>query len=150
MKYHVLLPSLQDIGSVEDHYQWLSLLQAASAQRAYFFATKEDVTPKGVAKFLILNKRFPRSITFNLQLAHATVTDLEAFYGAQASCLGPLEALANRVANLSIIDIFNSGLHEFLTEVIEQNARNALLLAEAYGFAPIVEEDKGRGSASGQ
>lgn len=146
VKYHVLLPSLQDVGSVEDHYQWLSLLQAASAQRAYFFATKEDVTARGVAKFLILDKRFPRSITFNLQLAHGAVADLEAFYGAEAACRQPLERLANRLVNLSIDEIFDSGLHEFLTDIIEQNAKNALLLAEAYGFAPVVEEEKGRGS----
>ncbi|MEM9739013.1 MAG: alpha-E domain-containing protein [Pseudomonadota bacterium] len=150
VKYHVLLPSLQDIGSVEDHYQWLSLLQAASAQRSYFFATQEDVTPRGVAKFLILNNRFPRSILFNLNLADSTVADLEAFYGTAAPCRQPLSILSHRLSELTIDEIFDSGLHEFLTDLIAQNANNALLLAEAYGFAPIIAEEKGLGSDSEQ
>ncbi|MEO0465470.1 MAG: alpha-E domain-containing protein [Pseudomonadota bacterium] len=150
VKYHVLLPTLQDVGSVEDHYQWLSLLQAASAQRAYFFATQADVTPKGVAKFLILNNHFPRSIVFNVRLADAAVADLESFYGQPSLCRQPLSDLANRLSSLSIDQILNAGLHEFLTDVIEQNAKNALHLAEAYGFAPIIGEETGLGSDTEQ
>ncbi|MEM1105255.1 MAG: alpha-E domain-containing protein [Pseudomonadota bacterium] len=150
VKYHVLLPSLKEVGSVEDHYQWLSLLQAASAQRAYFFATQEDVSPKGVAKFLILNPRFPRSILYNLKLADATVADLEAFYNHEAPCRAPLSSLVLRVSNLTIDEVLDSGLHEFLTDVIEQNAHNALQLAEAYGFAPIIGEEPSLGSDPGQ
>ena len=150
VKYHVLLSSLQDVGSVEDHYQWLSLLQAASAQRAYFFATQNDVTPRGVAEFLILSRRFPRSVLFNLSLADSTVADLESFYGHPATCRAPLYSLVQRVSDLTIDEIFDSGLHEFLTDVIKQNAENTLRLAEAYGFAPIIAEEKGLGSNPGQ
>ncbi|MEM1148955.1 MAG: alpha-E domain-containing protein [Pseudomonadota bacterium] len=150
VKYHVLLPSVDDVGSVEDHYQWLSLLQAASAQRAYFFATQSDVTAKGVAEFLILNQRFPRSIVFNLILADEAVKDLETFYGQPSLCRDPIRQSVIQMSSLTIDQVFESGLHEFLTDVIEQNARNTLLLAAAYGFAPITEEEHGLGSDSGQ
>lgn len=150
VKYHVLLPDLDAVGSLEDHYQWLSMLQAAAAHRAYYYVMQEDITARGVAEFLILSAHFPRSIVFNLNLTDESVGDLERFYGQSAPCRAPVSALANRLSDLSIDDIFESGLHEFLTDIIGQNARIALLLADAYGFAPIVAEESELGSNSGQ
>lgn len=150
VKYHVLLPTVGDVGSPADYYQWLSLLQAASAQRAYFFAMREDVSARGVADFLILSKRFPRSILFNLKNAENCVTNLEEFYGQPAACHAPLSELVNHIDSLNIEAIFDIGLHEFLTDVIERNYTVANLLAEAYGFAPPIGEDESQDGHSTQ
>ncbi len=150
VKYHVLLTSIADVGSPSDHYQWLSLLQAASAQRAYHFAMGEDVSARGVADFLILNHRFPRSIIFNLRRAETAVADLERFYGHPAACRAPLQDLVARVGAMTVDGIFQFGLHEFLTDVIERNYSIASLLAEAYGFAPPLGEGSADDPKSGQ
>lgn len=140
VKYHVLLPSVQDVGSGEDHYQWLSLLQAAAAQRAYFFVTHADVSARGVAEFLILNDLFPRAIQFNVSRTEQAVTNLATFYGQSNACAAEMAGFANRLRGQTIDDIFAYGLHEFLTDVVEHNYKIASLLANAYGFAPAVTE----------
>lgn len=140
VKYHVLLPSLSDIGSAADHYQWLSLLQAVSAQRAYFFTTKNEVTPRGVVDFLVLNQAFPRSVLFNLRRAEEAVLELEGMYDQKSDCRASLTWLAERLAGLDVETIFDFGLHEFLTDIVQQNYDIANLLGDAYGFTPPISE----------
>jgi len=140
VKYHVLLPRASDVGSGADHYQWLSLLQAAAAQRAYFADTKSDISAKGVAEFLILNRRFPRAILFNLRRAEWAISDLETFYGQESPCRSAVTQFAEDIAGYSIDGIISFGLHEFLTEIIERNYEIANALGRAYGFVPIVSE----------
>lgn len=141
VKYHVLLPSVSEVGRGADHYQWLSLLQAAAAQRAYFAVNKTDITAKGVAEFLILNQRFPRSILFNLRRAERTTGDLQAFYNSGQDYHNAVANLADHIQNQTIDAIVQVGLHEFLTDIIERNYGIANLLGQAYGFAPAIEED---------
>ncbi|MCI4643431.1 MAG: alpha-E domain-containing protein [Hyphomonadaceae bacterium] len=150
VKYHVLLPSASDVGSAPDHYQWLSLLQAAGAQRAYYAVQQADLSAQGVAEFMILEPRFPRGILFNLHWAVQTVSDLEAYYGQESACQNAVAGAANRLENMDIESIMQFGLHEFLTEVIERNNEIANLLGKAYGFAPAVEEDSQAEDAAGQ
>ncbi len=150
VKYHVLLPSVDDVGSSADHYQWLSLLQASTAQRAYYFATKSEVTARGVAAFLILEPRFPRSIRFNVARLVETLKDLEAYYGQPASCQDEAESFTEDLESRSIDDIFAVGLHQFLTSVIERNYNLAEALGRAYGFAPIISGTAGADDTQGQ
>lgn len=147
VKYHLLLPSPSDVGSGTDHYQWQSLLQAASAVRAFYSQTKSDLSARGVAEFLILNAYFPRSIVFNLNQTEDAVRMLDRIYGQIGRCSGPVTDFSNRISAGDIEAIFQSGLHEFLTGIIEENYAIANLLGEAYGFAPMVGGD-GEASAS--
>ncbi len=62
VKYYVLLPSVDFIGSGLDNYQWQTLLRAMSAQRAFHWAYGGDITAKKIAHFLILNPQSPRSL----------------------------------------------------------------------------------------
>lgn len=149
VKYHVLLPSVSDVGTSADHYQWLSLLQAAGAQRAYFFLTKSDVSARGVAEFLILEPYFPGAIRFNSRRVAEAHTSLEAFYGQPAGCHELVIDFVKDIEGRSIEDIFRFGLHEFLTTVIERNYHVANELAAAFGFAPMLTETGGE-EANGQ
>lgn len=139
VKYHVLLDSVADVGTGADHYQWLSLLQAAGAQRAYFAVTKSDISARGVAEFLILNGRFPRSILYNLRRTDRIVQNLQDFYGRTNPCHDEIIKLTNEFEALQISGIMNYGLHEFLTDVIERNYEIANIMGHAYGFGPNME-----------
>jgi len=150
VKYHVLLPSVWDVGSGADHYQWLSLLQASAAQRAYFAVTKSDISARGVAEFLILNRHFPRSIVFNLRRAERSVASLEGFYGQDMGCHALVSSMANELEAQSIETIMQHGLHEFLTDVIARNYEIAGTLGAAYGFAPAMGEDTAADDATEQ
>lgn len=150
VKYHVLLPAVSDVGAGADHYQWLSLLQAAAAQRAYFAVIKNDISARGVAEFLILNELFPRSILFNVRRAEQSVSNIETFYGQKAGCHGEVAELSRWLGSQTIDGIQQFGLHEFLTDVIERNYAIANALGAAYGFAPTVEQNGSENDASGQ
>lgn len=150
VKYHVLLPSVSDVGSGRDYYQWQSLLKAAAAIRAYSFLMKDDISAKGVAQFLILQRRFPRSILFNVNQAREAMVNLDNDYERRSPCREAMDAFANQIGGLTISDIFNTGLHEFLTAAIGQNYQIANLVASSYGFGPILAQEQTQEDAAGQ
>ena len=62
VKYYVLLPKVDFVGSGYDNYQWTTLLRAMSAHRAFHWAYGGEVTSAKIAHFLILNPQCPRSL----------------------------------------------------------------------------------------
>ncbi|MGF1464483.1 MAG: alpha-E domain-containing protein [Maricaulaceae bacterium] len=150
VKYHVLLPSLSEVGSAADYYQWVSLLQAAAAQRAYTYVRHDDVTARGVAEFLILEPSFPRTVLVNARQIRKTLVELEVFYNRSAPCRASVDEFVNTIETRTIDDIFAFGLHEFLTSVIERNYEVANLVAQAYGFAPRIADTQGDDSPDTQ
>ena len=62
VKYYVLLPRADYVGSGLDNYQWSMLLRAMSAHRAFHWAYGGEVTAAKIAHFLILNPQCPRSL----------------------------------------------------------------------------------------
>ncbi|MBZ0215624.1 MAG: alpha-E domain-containing protein, partial [Fimbriimonadaceae bacterium] len=62
VKYYVLLPSVLQVGSSLDNVHWETILRSVSAQRGYRWVHGGDVTPTGIADFLILDRRMPRSL----------------------------------------------------------------------------------------
>src|SRR5690606_24519361 len=62
IKYHALLPSWKDVGSPLDVAQWNALLRSASAYHGYRRVYPNEMTPKTVSGFILLDPRFPRSI----------------------------------------------------------------------------------------
>lgn len=66
VKYFVLLPRVEFVGSGLDNYQWQVILRALSAHRAFHWAYGGDITASKVADFLILNGESPRSLLTSL------------------------------------------------------------------------------------
>ncbi len=48
-KYHILLPSAEDVGGAVDYYQWASLLQSVSGFESYRKIYSDVITPRRVA-----------------------------------------------------------------------------------------------------
>ena len=118
VKYHILLPKVTDVGGAVDTAQWQAILRSASALEAYRRFYMTEILPIKVAEFLIYSESFPRSIRFclieldqylnrlgNAQNRYTTAT--ERSFGR----------LLNDLRFTSIEDIFNRGLHEYLTLV---------------------------------
>ncbi|WP_163712204.1 alpha-E domain-containing protein [Mangrovibacterium lignilyticum] len=114
VKYHILLPSPQDIGSALDIIQWAALLKSVSAYDMYrkLFG---KLTPSGIANFLILDKEFPRSML--LCLEH-TALSLKMISGKNSgySNLAEKEVgiLTSQLEYADINDIIKTGMHEYL------------------------------------
>ena len=109
-------------------------MYAASAQKAYNFATKADLPAQGVADFLVLSHQFPRSIRFNVNFLYQTLRQLEQHYDQRSDCHDLVADVAWRINGLRIEHIIASGLHEFLTETVEQNYAVSDALSVSYGF----------------
>ncbi|MTH77805.1 alpha-E domain-containing protein [Paracoccus aestuariivivens] len=122
VKYYVLLPRVEFVGSGLDNYQWQVILRALSAHRAFHWAYGGEVTATKVADFLILNGESPRSLLTSLYEAVWNLDGLTRRYGesvpstASVSARKTLEQLMAR----DIDAIFDEGLHEFLSWFISE------------------------------
>lgn len=118
VKYFYLLPSVEWVGTPLDQIQWISLLRSASAYEMYR-KCQHRITPAGVAEFLILNRQFPRSIHFCLWQAERCLHEITATPRG-TWCNGAERALGRLCAELgylTIDDVINKGLHEFLNKM---------------------------------
>jgi uncharacterized alpha-E superfamily protein len=132
VKYYVLLPRVEFVGSGLDNYQWTTLLRAMSAHRAFHWAYGGEVTAAKIAHFLILNPQCPRSLITCAEGISAHLDRLAKAYGAttdaQARARGMVDAL--RVTRTD--DIFDEGLHDFLSRFIRETAALGSLVHETY------------------
>ncbi|MFO1174441.1 MAG: alpha-E domain-containing protein [Paracoccaceae bacterium] len=132
VKYYVLLPRADFVGSGLDTHQWTTLLRALSAQRAFHWAYGGEITAAKVAHFLILNRRSPRSLYTALGGAHENLRWLAEEYGRETPAQHRAAGMMQDFARLTIDEVFDEGLHEFLTRFIGESARLASLVQDAY------------------
>jgi len=119
VKYHILLPSVQDVGGAQDYYQWGALLRSVSAFEAYRKIYRDVIQPRKVAELLILRMDMPRSLHACMDEIHNILNLLPpSAQGAEVRRkAGELHA---RLHYGRIEDIITSGLHEYLTDFVEQ------------------------------
>ncbi|MGF6860665.1 putative alpha-E superfamily protein [Rhodobacteraceae bacterium MBR-64] len=122
VKYYVLLPQIDYVGSGLDNYQWTTLLRALSAHRAFHWAYGGEVTAAKIAHFLILNQQCPRSLLTSVTAATMHLERLARGYGKSGKAQARVRALLGELAELSVEDVFDEGLHEFLTRFIRDVA----------------------------
>lgn len=134
VKHFVLLPETEVVGGGRDRHQWTSVLMATSAMRAYHWVYRGDYSPMRIADFLILNPACPRSVAYCYDEIVAVLDRLARGYGARQDCHHSASETVALLNDLDIADIFNDGLHEFLTSAIARNNRLSMLVAEAYHF----------------
>lgn len=132
VKYYVLLPRADYVGSGLDNYQWTTLLRAMSSHRAFHWAYGGEVTAGKIAHFLILNPQCPRSLITCVTGINNHLDRLAKAYGrtGEAQTLG--RNLLAGLAELSVEDIFEEGLHEFLTRFILEAGALGTVMRESY------------------
>jgi uncharacterized alpha-E superfamily protein len=117
----MLLPADERVGGPLDYYQWAAILRTVSALTAYHWVYRENLKPWLVADLLILNEQMPRSLAscyFNL----VRFCDLIATaYGRQGQAQRQARTIRTRLQNSRMEEIFQAGLHEFITEFITDN-----------------------------
>jgi uncharacterized alpha-E superfamily protein len=132
VKYYVLLPQVDLVGSGLDNYQWRTLLRAMSAHRAFAWAYGGEITPAKIADFLILNRQSPRSLLTSIEGATTHLDRLCRSYGATTPAQSLARSILGDLAEMRVIDIQDEGLHEFLTQFVERNAGLALAIHDTY------------------
>ncbi|MCT8266241.1 alpha-E domain-containing protein [Afifella sp. JA880] len=135
VKYYLLLPDHQAVGGAIDTYQWETILRAVSAQRSYRHIFHEDYRPWRVAEFLILRPEMPRSLRFCYDWLNVTIDGLIERRHPELSAAALIRSTHQLLKSSQMDDIFQAGLHEFLTDFIDRNNRVTGNLAVDYCFA---------------
>ncbi|MGB5274573.1 MAG: alpha-E domain-containing protein [Flavobacteriaceae bacterium] len=116
VKYHVLLNTPQEVGSPLDLMQWAALLKSVSAYDMY---RKEygKLTAHNISEFLILDKKFPRSMLCCLIHAEKSLQEITGSTGGFSNeAEKQLGKLKSELEFIDIGDVFKIGLHEYLDD----------------------------------
>lgn len=143
VKYFLLLPSSELVGTPMDELGWIALLKSASAYEMYrqsLSSSNHRITPAGVAAFLILDSQFPRSIRFCLGEAEKSLRQITG--RAPGSWLNSSERTLGRLRSeleyTTIDEILLNGMHEFLDGLQKQmNSVDAEIYDTFFSLPPI-------------
>ena len=132
VKYYVLLPQVDFVGSGYDNYQWSTILRAMSSHRAFHWAYGGDMTPSKIADFLILNRKSPRSLITSAEDVMEHLDRLSRGYGRSTEAQTRIRTVVGELCELAIEDVFDEGLHEFLSRIIAEVRALSDLIHEIY------------------
>lgn len=132
VKYYVLLPGVDFVGSGLDNYQWRTLLRAMSLQRAFHWAYGGEVTAKKIAHFMILNPQNPRALITCVEGLNRHLDRLGRAYKRNTPAQKSVRGMFGEIAETEISHIFDEGLHEFLTRFIREVATLGGKIHESY------------------
>lgn len=135
VKYYVLLPSVSWVGSSLDNVQWETVLRSVAGERAYRWLNAGAMDPRGIARFLILDGGFPRSIAFCYDKLRSNLASLARDHGHESSAHALLRDAGARLHDATIDEVLERGLHEFIGEYIACTRKIADAIAADYRFA---------------
>ena len=134
VKYYLLLPEGEPVGGTLDRDQWNTILHIVSARLAYRLLYPEGLRPWLVADLLILRSEMPRSLHF----AAAETVELLAECGARTGRQGEADRIARQrltmLETAEIGDVFQNGLHEWLSRFIADNDALGRAIAAQFRF----------------
>jgi uncharacterized alpha-E superfamily protein len=130
VKYHVLLPSVADVGGALDFYQWTALLRSVSSFESYRQLYRDQIYPIKVAQLLILERRMPRSLAACFDLIKDSMDRIAGQHDQAAKRL--TYELHARLTHADIDEIFQSGLHEYLNACLADISELGSRIERAY------------------
>lgn len=137
VKYFTLLPQVSDLGGSLDLVGWTALLNSASALQMYR-RQYQVIAPQTVAKFLLLDTHFPRSIRHCVHRIQESLHDITGTpigsYTIEAERL--LGTLRSDLDYAEIDRIMEMGLHEYLDKL--QHTMNRIGNAITEHFVKVV------------
>jgi uncharacterized alpha-E superfamily protein len=118
VKYFILLPSIDYVGTPFDHILWGSILRSASAFEMY----RKDygqIVPDQIIEFMVLDAEFPRAIHHCLIMAELSLRNISGtmrgrFTNRAEKVLG---RLLSDIDYTTIEDIKSIGLHQFIDDL---------------------------------
>lgn len=134
VKYYVLLPSAAPVGSTLDNVQWETILRAVGGFRAFRWHKGAEITPRGIAEFLILDGCMPRSLAYCTAKIAVNLGFIARDYGETRASQAQAQALQAYVANGGIDAVFEEGLHEFILGFLRDLSALARQIETDYRF----------------
>jgi uncharacterized alpha-E superfamily protein len=115
VKYFLLLPKFDDVGTPTDDLQWSAVLRSLSGFEMYR-KRHGQIFPERVVGFLILDRLFPRAIMHCIDSANEALHAIsgspeDTFWNPAEKRLGQLRS---ELAYCTVSEVLSTGLHEFL------------------------------------
>lgn len=134
MKYYLLLPSLSYVGSSLDSGQWDQVLRSVAGASAYTWLNAGQMDARGIVEFLVLDERFPRSLAFCRTAQRDNLAALARLHGTEGRCNELMREADMDINDVTVEQIFDRGLHQFLIDYTTRNAAIAEAIGEDYRF----------------
>jgi uncharacterized alpha-E superfamily protein len=113
---------------------WISLLRSCSAYEAYLRQHREQIEPRSVVRYLLLDADSPRTIRFSLSSCLASLYELADGDGDE--CRSEAERFLGRLDGelryMDLDEIMARGLARFLTEIQQTCARVDRVIHQTY------------------
>ncbi len=126
-----------DAETVAEAAVWMQALLACGAWEG-FMKSGMNVRARRAAAFLLLDRRFPRSLAHALAGAGAALADIfgqDAEHGRNS--VDALRTLDERVAGCTVDDLFDRGIHDEITTIVDGLAAVGSALYPDF-FAPAL------------
>jgi uncharacterized alpha-E superfamily protein len=125
VKYHFLLPKLEDVGGPVDLLQWAAVLRSASGLEAYRKRYGNAIEIDKVIGILLFDASFPRSARFSLDQLMVSLNRIggEGFSSSAAASSNAspyfpaLHELDEALKSDRSTHALRSGLHQFLIQI---------------------------------
>jgi len=134
VKYYILLPSVQDVGSPLDNQQWEMILRSVSAEQSYRWHHRDEITAKGIAHFMIWDPCLPQSLAFSVSELVSILGNLDSGYDKVSPSSNIASKFLQDLNSKTVDTIFESGLHEFISKFLERNNELAASIVRDFRF----------------
>ena len=116
VKYHLLLPRVEAVGSPLDVSQWNAVLRSAAGYHAFRRVQPSGMSPAAVSGFLLFHKRFPRSVSACINDISNRLNQLRSSYQlvGGSAVLEELDELLSVLDDITTDEVIEKGMHEFI------------------------------------
>jgi uncharacterized alpha-E superfamily protein len=142
VKYHMVLPKVEDVGTPVDNAHWVAILMSCSGYEP--FHKKPRILPAdpgaAVAEFLIFDELFPRSCRRCIQecrWASAAISGLSVTRGPANETDQTVDELLGWFDRMTIQQVIKDGLHESLTHVVNTTHEIGDAVYKSYFDPPV-------------
>lgn len=144
VKYFMLLPNSDHVGSPYDALLWSALLQSASAFEMYRKRFR-TIHPDRVVEFLMLDQHFSRSMRFCVKGAERALRVISGSPSSTYSNLAErkLGQLKSELDYADISEVLESGLHEYLDDFQDKlNQAGGAIFETFFALKPLTAGSK--------
>lgn len=123
---------------VDEFYYWAAILRSVSAFENYRKVYRDAITPKRVAELMILSLSNPRSLVSSVS---DVVSILSKIKNSQSGLVEhEAHSLLSELRDLAIDEIFERGIHRFLTDFLARINRLSGGISQHF-LLPLIESD---------
>ncbi len=117
VKYHFLLPRLEDVGGAIDLLQWTAVLRSASGLEAYRKRFGSAIAVSNIIEILLFDETFPRSVRYSIERIETSLSRIAAGAPEKSPAASAARLLLDEIRSTQPAAIIRAGLHQFLLHV---------------------------------